>query len=95
MTTVTKDRVSEIVDQLGTLKAKIAELEKQEEVLRDALVDSGLEEIDGRLFRATVSCFEVKTTAWKAIAERLGASRQLIAASTETKDRIKITVSAR
>lgn len=45
----------QIVDDLGFLKAQIADLEKQETVLKAKLAASGLKEIDGLFYSATVT----------------------------------------
>jgi len=50
-----------IVDNLGALKAQIAALTDQEKALKKALTESGFAEIDGDLFRATVSWTERAT----------------------------------
>ncbi len=42
------------VDQLGVIKAQIAELTKTEKQLADILKASGYAEIDGDLFRAAI-----------------------------------------
>ncbi|HZT90264.1 MAG TPA: hypothetical protein VFA12_20155 [Stellaceae bacterium] len=47
--------VGDIVDELGALKASIADLEAREKRLRDELVARGVGEAEGALFRATVS----------------------------------------
>lgn len=54
------------VDELGKVKAKIAELCEKESEIKLLLIDSGLSEIDGGKFRATVS---------KSIREILNADR--------------------
>jgi hypothetical protein len=59
--------LSEIVDQLGDVKAQIADLKAKETALRDELADSGESEVEGDLFRATVSKFEVDRTDWKCV----------------------------
>jgi hypothetical protein len=43
-----------IVDQLGALKAQIADLTKLEKALIDQIKSSGYAEIDGDLFRAAI-----------------------------------------
>ena len=47
-----------IVDELGTLKAAIAELTEKEKELKTIVAASGYAELDGELFRATVSLSE-------------------------------------
>jgi hypothetical protein len=43
-----------IVDELGHIKAKLAELTKDEKALADQLKASGYAEIEGELFRAAI-----------------------------------------
>jgi hypothetical protein len=43
-----------IVDELGFIKAKLAELTKAEKALADQLKASGYAEIDGDMFRAAI-----------------------------------------
>jgi len=50
-----------IVDELGALKARIANLTDEEKILKTALAESGYSEIDGALFRATVTWTERAT----------------------------------
>ena len=70
------------VDQLGTLQAEIAALQTQEKSLKDELKAEGVGVIEGDLYDATVYDSERKTTAWKKIAEKLGATVQMIAGNT-------------
>ncbi len=89
-------KLANIVDDLGRLKAEIADLEVRKGELEDVLVESGEAEIDGRLFRATVSIYDRATVAWKKIAKKLKASRQLIKANTaEPVEVITVKVVAR
>jgi hypothetical protein len=50
--------LSDLVDQLGLLKAQIAALCDQEKIIKDQLIDSRLPSVDGELFRATISTSE-------------------------------------
>jgi hypothetical protein len=50
-----------IVDELGALKAQIADLTTKEGKLKKALSESGYAEIEGALFRATVTWTERAT----------------------------------
>ena len=75
--------LSEIVDELGVLKAQISELQDREASLKARLAQSGLPEIDGHLYRCTVSNVQpAPKVDWKAVAERLQPSHQLITAHT-------------
>jgi len=84
-----------VVDQLGEVKAKVAHFKKIEAALVKQLADSGLTEIDGSVFRATVSVADVKKIDWKTIAEKLEPSRQLIVGNTSLDSRTTVRVVAR
>ena len=45
----------DVADQLGAVKAEIADLEDRERNLRDELIRRGGAEIDGTLYRATIT----------------------------------------
>lgn len=54
-TTLDNHDTGAIVDELGALKADIAELEAREKALRDELVRRKITVAEGALFRATVA----------------------------------------
>ena len=73
------------VDRLGAISADMAALKKQADKLRTDLEDAGLSNIDGQLYRVNFAqCAGSTLTNWRAIAERLKASPQLIRAYTKT-----------
>ena len=75
------------IDRFAELKKKKTRSseEKRDLVhLKDFLNKSGHTEIDGHLFRVTVSHSGRDQVAWKRIAIKAGASRQLIIANTKT-----------
>lgn len=75
--------LQQTVDRLAFVKAQIAELKAEEAALKGALVDSGESVVDGDLYRAAISeCPGKPTTDWRAVAEYLKPSRQLITAHT-------------
>ena len=89
-------KIENTVDDLGRIKAEIADLNTRKVELEDVLIATGETEFEGRLFRATVSIYDRATVAWKKIAEKLGASRQIIKANTgEAKEVITVKVVAR
>lgn len=94
MSTVTKP-LTTLVDELGKLRAKIADLTTKEEELKETLRNSGESEIEGRLFRVTVSRTDVATVNWKEVANRLNPSSQLVNANTTVKERVTVKVVAR
>lgn len=73
---------SSTVDKIGVTKAKIAELQKELKDLEELIKDEGVGAYEGQLYRCTVSFTDRATVAWKKIAEKLGASRQMIKANT-------------
>lgn len=85
------------VDELGALRAVIADLTKQADHIRTELEDAGLATIEGQHYSATLA--QVKgsnRTDWATIAAKLKPSRQLIAAHTTTgKPSTRLTVTAR
>ena len=83
------------VDQLGTLQAEISALQTQETELKDLLKAEGVGTIEGDLFDATVYDSERKTTAWKKIATKLGATAQMIAGNTTKSITTSVKVAAR
>ena len=87
--------LAKVVDQLGEVKAKIAHLKTVEDQLKKQLVESGEVEADGSVFRATVSFSNRETVDWKAVAEKLEPSRQLITAYTTVTPSTTVRVSAR
>lgn len=73
------------VDRLALIKAQIANLKREEDQLKDTLIDSGELTIDGQFHRAALSfCAGRECIDWKTIAAKLAPSRQLIAAHTST-----------
>jgi len=85
------------VDRLGVLHAALATMKKEADQLRTELEDAGLDNIEGNLYRVNFAAVAGRTlTDWKTIAERLKASRQLIAAHTTTGEpSTRMTVKAR
>lgn len=76
--------LSAIVDRIAQLKAQISDLTQEEAALKAALIDCGLDTVNGTEHRAAISWTVKKTTDWRAIAEKFEPSRQLIAAHTVT-----------
>ncbi len=82
------------VDRLGELKAQIKQLQDEAKAIESALKADGQDRYEGVFFAATVSRTERATVDWKTVAERAGASRQLIRAHTKTKPVTTVRVSA-
>jgi hypothetical protein len=85
------------VDELGTLHAAMADMKRKADQIRTELEDAGLSDIEGNLYRVNFATVAGSTlTNWRAIAERLKASPQLIRAYTKTGEgSTRMTVKAR
>jgi hypothetical protein len=85
MNTATLDRatLAATVDALAQVKAEISRLKTREDELKAALIESGESSIEGTAHRAALTyCPGREVIDWKTVAERAGASRQLITAHT-------------
>jgi len=74
---------AELADELGYVRAKIAELRAQERVLVAEFLATEEDASEGDLFRAKRVKQERRTVAWEKIARDLGASDQRIRANTK------------
>lgn len=92
-------KVQSQVDRLGYLKAQIADLEKEAKALQsevlESLVAAGESSADGALFRAVLVRSEGKSVDWKAIAQKLEPSRQLVQAYTKATFKQFVKINAR
>ena len=70
------------VDQLAEIKAHIATLQARETELKTILAEAGPDVIEGTTHRAALSITARTAIDWRAIAEHLKPSRQLITAHT-------------
>lgn len=84
-----------IADKIGKKRAQIAKLQAELQDLESIAKDEGDGAYEGNLFRITVSTTDRATTAWKKIAEKLGASRQMIKANTTYSEVTTLRCSAR
>lgn len=82
-----------LIDRLGELKAKIAELQSEEKALKTEIINLGEGAHDGDLFRATVSFSERETLDMEAVREKL--SPQFIRAHTNLTPVTTVRVVAR
>ena len=75
--------LSACVDRLAMVKAQLADLKREEDALKAELIDAGLPVIESNAYRCAVSmCDGRESIDWKAIAEKLQPSRQLVTAHT-------------
>ena len=64
--------IGELVDQLGGLKAAIADLEKRQKALRDELLARAVEQVEGAQFGATITQSVRWTLDTKAVKVEMG-----------------------
>jgi hypothetical protein len=85
------------VDELGALRAVIADLTKHADQIRTELESAGLATIDGQHYSASLTSTKGRTLIdWQTIAQKFKPSRQLIAAHTTTgKPSTRLNVTAR
>lgn len=82
-----------LVDELGVLKAQIAELATRETAIKKQLIEAGFPEVDGVLYRATVNKTVRETLDMDAVRAKL--SPQFISANTNVTPVTTVRVVAR
>lgn len=75
-----------VVDQLGSIKAQIADLQAIEKELKAELSGSGFSFVDGGAYRASIHWQSHTSIDWRAIAEHFNPSRQLVTAHSSHGD---------
>ena len=84
-----------LVDQIGYLRAEIAPLAEELKKLEAELKACGEGKYTGEYYDVTVYTSERDTVAWKKIAEKLGASRQIISGNTKHSTSVGLRSTAR
>lgn len=92
---MTYEETEYTIDAIGTLRARIADLQAQIKPLEAELKAAGAGHYDGELFTGCVSECETSRVDWKGIATKLKASKQMIARNTKQSTSVRLTVSAR
>lgn len=90
---MSNDYLSAIVDELGTLKAAIAELTEKEKELKTVLAASGYANIDGELYTAAITWSERTTLESEKVRALLSPAQ--IAACSKTTEVLSVRVGAR
>lgn len=83
-----------VADELGVLRAEIAELQAREHDLKAAVVAAG-ERVEGELFDALPVFSEKDQIDWKSVAQKLNPSRQLVQAHTKHSVSVSVRVTAK
>jgi hypothetical protein len=87
--------VAGLADELGAVRAQLADLKDREREIRNTLIEAGVKTLEDNLFRVLVVESMRTMIDWKSIAAKLKPSHQLVTAHTEDKEVISIRVSAR
>ncbi len=95
MSRVAKKELPGLADELGFVRAQIADLKNRESDIRDVFIEAGVTAMEGETFRAVVVESLRTTINWKAVAAKLKPSRQLVTSHTTEKEVTSIRVNAR
>ena len=91
----TEANLTGLADELGTIRAQMADLKGREKDIREVLIDAGVHTLEDEQFRA-VGVESMRTTIdWKTVAAKMEPSRQLVRAHTSEREVISIRVNAR
>lgn len=90
-----KANVTGLADELGIIRAKMADLKDREKEIREVMLDAGISAFEDKKFRAVVVESIRTLIDWKTVAAKLNPSRQLVTAHTTEKEVISIRVNAR
>lgn len=80
-----------VADEIGTLRAAIASLKADLEILEDAAKHNGPTTMDGEMYRVVVSKFDKTTVPWKAVAVALGTPAQVKRVSKRMSKKTPVT----
>ena len=96
-TVITDADLIAMVDELGGLKARIADLQIREKQIKEMLSGCGYQSVEGQQYRASIAWSDGRISIdWRAIAEHFNPSRQLVTAHSSTGEAFAtIKVSAR
>lgn len=95
MSKVAKKELPGLADELGFVRAQIADLKNREKDIRETFIEAGVKAMEGDTFRAVVVESLRTTIDWKTVAAKMEPSRQLVRAHTSEKEVTSIRVNAR
>ena len=90
-----KANITGLADELGIIRAKMADLKDREIEIREVMIAAGISAFEDKKFRAVVVESLRTMIDWKSVAAKLEPSHQLVSAHTTEKEVISIRVSAR
>ena len=68
---LTAKTAAKLVDELGSIKAQLADLEEKANAIKAQLEDAGFDKLEGELFKYSFSSFDRTTIDYKSILEEL------------------------
>ena len=92
---VAKRDLPGLADELGFIRAQMADLKDRETNIRETFIEAGITAMEGETFRAVLVESLRTTINWKAVAAKLKPSRQLVTSHTTEKEVTSIRVNAR
>ncbi len=95
MARVTRKDLVGLADELGNIRATMADLKDREGQIRKTFISAGVKALEDEQFRAVVVESLRTMIDWKTVAAKLKPSRQLVTAHTTETEVISIRVSAR
>jgi hypothetical protein len=95
MSKFTEQDLHDMTDELGFIRAQMADLKDREKDIRESFIEAGVKAMEGDTFRAVVVESLRTMIDWKTVAAKLEPSRQLVTAHTTEKEVISIRVNAR
>lgn len=95
MSKVARKELPGLADELGFVRAQIADLKDREQDIRETFIEAGVTAMEGETFRAVVVESLRTTVNWKEVAAKMEPSRQLVRAHTTEKEVTSIRVNAR
>ena len=90
-----KANTTGLADELGIIRAKMADLKDREVEIREVMIAAGISAFEDKKFRAVVVESLRTLIDWKSVAAKLEPSHQLVSAHTTQKEVTSIRVSAR
>ena len=86
MSKLTQEDLHDLTDELGFIRAQMADLKDREKDIRESFIKAGVKAMEGETFR-TVVVESLRTMIdWKLVAAKLKPSRQLVRAHTTEKE---------
>ena len=83
------------VDRLDSIKAEISTLQKEYDKIKAKLIDEGIDEAEGKLFKVSISDFDVSRVDYKGVVTLLDPSEEVIEKFTSVSHQQRVVVNAR